>query len=512
MSIKLTNEPPAGLKANLERSFMQITHDQFSTPDGIAKNRVGVWKNLLFGLSFFHASLQERRKFGPLGFNVRYDWNQSDLSVSISVLQLLLGQFDKTPFDALRYLTGEIGYGGRVTDFLDQRCVMALLRRCYDQKAFKSGFSYIASGTDGVDRSVYSPPPSSWNINDLRKHISDNFPDTEPPCVFGLHGNANITLRQNTTSNFVSTLLSLYPGVKRMGKGGGAGFSLVASVKQFQGRIPQRMDAFKDATEGVFSEVADNEPRPPLEAVLIQECDRYNTIISTISHSLGELEKALAGLIVMNKEMEAMGTAISRNTVPHEWEKVAYPSTKPLGAWFADLTKRVEFFRNWLKNGMPNCFWISAFYFPQGFLTAVLQTHARKHLISIDKLVFDCKVLPSKSSASSSFPSIGVNVDGLLLEGAAWDNHGKRLTEQKDGELLSTLPPLHLIPTETEEVDTFHPIKTYKCPVYKTLQRAGTLSTTGLSTNFVLSLFLPSDKAEEHWIGRGAAAFCANSE
>jgi len=61
--------------------------------------------------------------------------------------------------------------------------------------------------------------------------------------------------------------------------------------------------------------------------------------------------------------------------VPKLWEEVAYPSLKPLGSWINDLKERVKFMGDWLLNGNPNCFWISGFYFPQGFFFDLFRKH-----------------------------------------------------------------------------------------------------------------------------------------
>lgn len=70
--------------------------------------------------------------------------------------------------------------------------------------------------------------------------------------------------------------------------------------------------------------------------------------------------------MVMSQELDATYNSLINNQVPKLWEKVAYPSLKPLTSWIKDLKERVAFMNKWMQEGNPCCYWLSGFFFPQG--------------------------------------------------------------------------------------------------------------------------------------------------
>jgi len=109
----------------------------------------------------------------------------------------------------------------------------------------------------------------------------------------------------------------------------------------------------------------------------------------------------------------------------------------------------------------------------------------------------------------NSAPENGVYVYGLFVDGARWSNKKSSLKESRPKQLYDKMPIIHIIPIEKEnlKLDTV-----YLCPLYKTAERKGTLSTTGHSTNFVIAVSIPTTKTPEHWIMRGVALLCQLSQ
>lgn len=108
-----------------------------------------------------------------------------------------------------------------------------------------------------------------------------------------------------------------------------------------------------------------------------------------------------------------------------------------------------------------------------------------------------------------SAPENGVYVYGLYLDGARWSNKKYCLKESKLKQLYGKLPIIHMIPIKKEDLKLDN---VYLCPMYKTAERKGTLSTTGHSTNFVIAVWISTKQQPEHWIMRGVALLCQLSQ
>ncbi|XP_070577565.1 LOW QUALITY PROTEIN: dynein axonemal heavy chain 6-like [Ptychodera flava] len=610
---KMTVEPPKGLKSNLHlavtsRRSVEAWEDNTPGP---------AWKNLLFGLYFFNAIITERKKFGRLGWNIPYDFTMSDLEISVEMLKMMLVENPEVPWKALRYLTGEVAYGGRVTDAWDRRLLHCIMGKFYTPEALNPDYTYSTN-------KIYHPLPNTFTIDDVRMYV-EGLPESDSPDIFGMDKNAEKAYRESQAKELINTLMIVQPRLtQQIGTGRsnddivldmtsdilrqlpetveeeedqeshdqkatrerqrtqkisifmnytGGGFGTGGIKKKEQEKVPSEEDEAEDAQEP---------ERPPsaLVTVLRQEIDRFNRLLGVIHTTVKFLTLAVKGEIVMSEMLEEMYNAILNQRVPKTWQQAAYESCKPLGSWVADLQQRVDFMSKWSDQiaaaaerrekekaaaaqghtlpeledldsirEQPRSFWLASFFFPQGFTMAVLQNHARREGLSVDALTFDFKVMTSADDSEETLadvkqkinvkevafkgpapPSEGVLVFGLYLDGARFDPRTGCLQDSRPEERFSNLPEIHFIPvqissqakdsvselssrTSTPLVDSKKPQDgqeklMYECPLYRTSSRAGTLSSTGHSTNFVTAINLPTEHPPDLWVTRGVALLC----
>lgn len=483
-SVKITNEAPKGLRSNLVGSFLMDPicgtefFEQCSQPEA--------FKRLLFSLCFFHAVIQERRLFGPLGWNIPYEFTQNDLRISARQLRMFLDESgDEVPFKALCYLTGECNYGGRVTDDKDRRLLMTLLDDYYCSSVLVDGHSVCAEHSEYM-------VPTPGSLESMLEQIRE-MSLVDPPGVFGFHENANLTREQNETYDMMDKLL-LTVGNQSGGGGSSAEETISAVALDILGRLPATWN---------LAQVQERYPtmyEESMNTVLIQELTRFNVLIAVIRSSLMDIQKALKGLVLMSIELETVFNSIFNGKTPSMWLEQSYPSLKPLGSYTNDLLERLKFFQTWIDQGIPVLFWFSGIYFTQAFTTGAAQNFARKYTIPIDTLTFDFEM--PKEQQPKEKPQNGVYTYGVFLEGCKWDWDKWELRESDPKVLFVPMPMIWIIPAKKTELREF---ACYDCPMYKISSRKGTLSTTGHSTNFVMFMRIASSTPESHWIKRGVA-------
>jgi dynein heavy chain len=475
-SIKITSEPPKGLKANLLGNVRSMKDEFFETckkPEEL--------KQYAFSICVFHAIVQERKKFGPLGWNIVYGFNESDLSASQTIIRDIINDYkEEIIWDAIKYLTGEILYGGRVTDGNDRRCLNSILLSLFD---------------------VYKLPPNVTTVDGMCEFVL-TLPDIDSPEVFGMNENADIACLNNESKDLFKTILSIQSKNSMGSSSAQNNDKMVEDIAQkIKEDLPELLtkegsskELWKTNKQNLFAS---------LTTYLMQEMERFNNLIVIIDKTIDELRDAIKGLAVMSEELDLMYNSILINKVPEKWEANAYPSLKPLSSWIQNLCERIEFIRSWLTEGKIHKFWMPCFFFPQGFLTAILQENARLNHIPIDELSFSFKLIEDmdKAEISTGKKTSEYIVYGLFLESGNINKETMMLEDAALGKNYTSAPAIKIIPTRNH---TPNPLD-YSCPLYKTSERAGTLNTTGHSTNFILMIELSSAFPPNHWIKRGTA-------
>lgn len=487
--MKITNEPPKGLRSNIIKSYLSdpINNNEWFESNKQPKH----FKRLLYSLCFFHAVVQERREFGPIGWNIPYEFNETDLSISTKQLMIFLNEYDDVQFDALRYLIGECNYGGRVTDDWDRRCLNTLIFRFYSPALLENGVDYHFDETG----EYYAP-----DENEYEKFLkyTRNLPPATRPGVFGLHNNADISKEQNQTASLMESIIKIEGSLLSRGSGHSTNDMILNMIEDILKCLPKRYD-HEEAIRKYPTDYLQS-----MNTVLVQELVRFNKLLKSIESSANDVTKATKGLIVITDELESVAESILLGKIPQMWLRYSYPSIKSLADYIKDLIQRLNQMQSWLDNGPPRIFWLPGFFFTQAFLTGAQQNFSRKYTIPIDLLSFEYDILEDNVH---SIPTDGVYVSGLFLEGAKWSGFHRYLVESLPRVLYDAMPIIWIKPIKRAERAVRH---TYDCPLYKTTERRGVLSTTGHSTNFVIAIDLacaPGHKPE-HWILRGCCLLC----
>uniref|UniRef100_A0A8C3MSF3 Uncharacterized protein n=1 Tax=Geospiza parvula TaxID=87175 RepID=A0A8C3MSF3_GEOPR len=478
IAIKFTNEPPQGIRAGLKRTFSGISQDLLNV------SNLPMWKPLLYTVAFLHSTVQERRKFGPLGWNIPYEFNSADFTASIQFIINHLKKIDikkGISWNTVRYMIGEVQYGGRVTDDYDKRLLNCFARVWFNESMFDSSFCFYTG---------YKIPVCK-TLEQYFEYIQ-LLPAMDTPEVFGLHPNADITYQRNTSADVLDTITNIQPKES----GGGSGETRESVVYRLAEDMLEKLPPDYVPHE-VKARLVKMGILNSMNIFLRQEIDRMQRVITVVRTSLNDLKLAIDGTIVMSENLRDALDNMYDARIPQVWRRVSWESST-LGFWFTELLDRNAQLSNWIFQGRPKVFWITGFFNPQGFLTAMKQEATRAHKDwALDKVAVHNDVLKLTKEEIISPPSEGVYIYGLFLEGAGWDKRRSILVESSPKILFVQLPVLHMF-----AVDSTRPRdpRLYVCPLYKKPKRT--------DLNFITEVFLKTAKSPDHWILRGVALLC----
>eukprot|EP00198_Chlamydomonas_reinhardtii_P012689 XP_001702026.1 flagellar outer dynein arm heavy chain gamma [Chlamydomonas reinhardtii] len=495
MGIKITNEAPVGIKAGLRASYQWVNQDML---DMVSRQE---WRQLLFVMCFLHSVVQERRKFGPIGWNVPYEFNQSDLSACVQFLQNHLSEMDakKAPqptWETVRYMISAIQYGGRITDDFDKLLMDTFAEKYFLQPVLQPSYELFKDtrSSDGFSYRV----PDSTDIDAFRSYI-ETLPGTESPEIFGLHPNADITFRTLQVQESIVTILDTMP----KGAGSGSGLSREDVVdkicEDLLSKAPPLFD--KEETKEKLKKLPGG-PTLPLTVHLRQEIDRLNIVTRLTTTTLKNLRLAIAGTIALSGGLIDALDALFNARIPQQWLSKSWEAST-LGNWFTGLLQRYDQLNKWLNLGRPKAYWMTGFFNPQGFLTAMKQEVNRKH--AADKWALDDVVMSSEvTHPPKDFESLkegapeGVYVYGLYLDGCAWSGRENRLMDSDPKKLFNPLPVLHVTGVLAKDKKRSG---LYEAPTYRVKARKG--------LNFITTFSLRTEDDKSKWILRGVGILCS---
>eukprot|EP00760_Papus_ankaliazontas_P001566 PhM_4_TR10512/c1_g1_i1/m.53321/K10408/DNAH; dynein heavy chain, axonemal len=449
LSITLTNDPPIGLKSAMKRSLGWIPQDLMET------FHRGEWRKMLYALCFMHSVVQERGRFGSIGWCTPYGFNHSDWYASMVFIQNHIASLGDEAnngatvkrtvgavgWDAVRYMVGEIHYGGRITDQRDRFIFSHVVERFFTSHIMDPNYKLCS------DLNQFTVPQTT-EIRAIRDHANEQIPDVDPPEVLGLHSNVDVTLRLQQVNHILSTITRVQPrssteksgGDGRQGAGPVAGsrdITVRAIAMELSKTVPAPWP--QHVIDGIKTQYG---AKNSMMIVLAHEAQRLSTLLEAVRDTLRDVQLAVEGTLVMTPALQNAMDMLHDAMIPDCWRALSWESMN-LGTWTAELTRRSDQLALWHKKGVLGCYWLYGFFSPQAFLSSVRQTIARAHNWALDRVDPRLEITRIEKTEVNP-PAEGVYVTGLYLEGASWETAKSRLREPQPNTIQCELPLVYI--------------------------------------------------------------------
>lgn len=303
--------------------------------------------------------LRDRLRYGHYGWNVAYDFDESDLMCGLGILEVMSDKGNgENSVEGLRCDIGEISLGAKITDPWDLRRLSGILTEFR-----RSGeFPYMSSTSDMLGQCQANDLNFVDKQMDFMNSNQENRVQMQENNRFlnDLRGNLNYSFAYCSDSNeeIVRDMISLI-------------------IK----KLPFKIDISSNLTQS-----------SPIHASLLEEIEALNKLLDTVIRTTEYLTKSMNGLNIITPSLEEVLRDILKGKVPTCWSINGFQRTTILANWIENIVARAIFIRSWTANSMPTVFWLGGVAFPKRFLTAIKQMHAKQYKVPLADICFQLEL------------------------------------------------------------------------------------------------------------------------
>ncbi|KAL1138869.1 hypothetical protein AAG570_008931 [Ranatra chinensis] len=484
-------EPPPGIRANLLRTFSTV-------PASRMMKQPSERARLYFLLAWFHAIVQERLRYVPLGWAKYYEFNESDLRVACDTLDTWIEATavgrtqlppEKVPWEALVTLLSQCIYGGKIDNDYDQRLLASFLSKLFTPRSFESDFALVANvdgvaGAPGGHRHITMPDGTR---RDHFLHWIESLADRQTPSWLGLPNNAEkvlLTTRELLKMQQLEDEEELaYTSDEAVGSLGQP--ATVTTPLQSDGRPAWMRTLYNSASTWLqllpttlltLRRTVEN-IKDPLYRYFEREVNSGANLLRDVIHDLQDVVAICQGEKKQTNYHRTMLSELVRGILPGGWRRYTVPRGCTVIQWVTDFSARVKQLQQVSELASQrgaSCFpvWLGGLMNPEAYVTATRQCVAQANSWSLEELVLDVTICDSNQP---SFDEYSFAVVGLKLQGAQCRNNQLLLTSTIMMDLPTTLLRWHRAGNEVSDSSKL------SLPVYLNSTRTELLFTVDLN-------------------------------
>ncbi|EGC38132.1 cytoplasmic dynein heavy chain [Dictyostelium purpureum] len=411
MSNVFSYENPPGVKANLLHTFNGIPATRMDRQP-VERSRI------YFLLAWFHAIIQERLRYIPLGWTKFFEFNDADLRGALDSIDYWIDLYskgrtnidpDKIPWVAVRTILGSTIYGGRIDNEFDMRLLNSFLEQLFTPSAFNQDFPLVPS----IGLSV----PEGTTRAHFMKWI-ESLPDVSTPIWLGLPENAESLLLSNKARKMINDLQKMQSSMeddsdesddKSKQTEDKPKAKLRATITEWSKHLPKPLKQLKRTAQNI---------KDPLFRCFEREISTGAKLIKKITNDFAEILELLSGNIKSTNYLRSLVNSITKGIVPKEWRWYSVPDSISLSLWMSDFFKRMQQLHQISESNDFKSIqvWLGGLLNPEAYITATRQSASQQNGWSLENLRLHA------SSIGKTVESGGFNVKGLVLEGAVWES------------------------------------------------------------------------------------------